>query len=147
MKFYIASRLENAEMVSKLAAVLKAAGHIQTYNWTEHGSVQDEDIGIINQVAENELRGVKSADMVIVLLPGARGTHTELGIALGCGNKDIIICAETNDALLQDGRTCSFYWTTGTIHIIGGFDKWLVEILQTARRIDSERQIDETYGG
>jgi len=39
MKFYIASRLENADIVKRVAAVLKAAGHTHTYDWTEHGSV------------------------------------------------------------------------------------------------------------
>ena len=35
MRFYIASGLENAETVSKLAKVLTAAGHTHTYDWTK----------------------------------------------------------------------------------------------------------------
>ena len=69
MKFYIASRLENAEMVKRVAEVLKAAGYIHTYDWTEHGSVQNEGQERIIQVAENEKVGVLNADMVIVILP------------------------------------------------------------------------------
>ena len=37
MKFYIASRLENAEDVKKLAAVLKAYNWEQTYDWRSDG--------------------------------------------------------------------------------------------------------------
>ena len=137
MKFYIASRLENAEIVKRVAAVLKAAGHIHTYDWTEHGSVKKEAEARITEVAEKERDGVIDAQMVIVILPGGRGTHSELGIALGSGSKQIIICAETDDAFQQDDRTCAFYWNYGTTRITGSIDTWLAEILFRARRIDN----------
>lgn len=129
MKFYIASRLENAETVKRVAAVLKAAGNQQTYDWTTHGSVQKDGEKRIHEVAENEKAGVMAADMVIVLLPGGRGTHAELGIALGSGKKDIIICAENDDLFLQDERTCAFYWNDNVARVSGPMDDWLRTIL------------------
>ena len=133
MKFYIASRLENAEEVSTLAEVLKAAGHTHTYDWTAHGSAKDE---VMEQVARNELRGVMAADIVIILLPGGRGTHAELGIALGSSCESIIICAKDDGASQQDGWPCPFYWNTGVKRVVGDMAAWLVEILQTARAVD-----------
>jgi len=132
MKFYIASKLENAEIVKRVAEVLKSAGHVHTYDWTEHGSVENEGPARIAEVAEKERSGVTAADMVIVILPGGRGTHTELGIALG-REKPIIICAETDDAFQQDERTCAFYWNAEVSRVVGAIDVWLREILCRAR--------------
>ena len=135
MKFYIASRLENADTVKRVAAVLKAAGHEHTYDWTTHGSVQKEGEARITEVAEKEKAGVLSADIVIVILPGGRGTHAELGIAIGAG-KPIIICAENDDAFQQDDRTCAFYWNHCiTKRVIGQIDDWFREIFEATRFI------------
>jgi nucleoside 2-deoxyribosyltransferase len=136
MKFYIASKLENAETVKRVAAVLKAAGHDHTYDWTEHGSVQKEGQERLTQVAELEKNGVKEADMIIVILPGGRGTHAELGIALGAGVKSIIICAEKDDLFQADESTCAFYWNYAVTRVTGQIDDWLTEILNQARRLD-----------
>lgn len=81
-KFYIASKLENAPQVRWLADRLKAQGWEHTYDWTVHGSVQG-DPELCQQVSMNETDGVLEADVVIVLLAGGRGTHAELGIAIG----------------------------------------------------------------
>lgn len=132
MRFYIASGLENAETVRRVAEVLKAAGHTHTYDWTEHGNVQNEGQERMTEVADLEKRGVLNADMVIVLLPGGRGTHVELGIGIG-SDKDIIICAENEDLFMQDERTCAFYWGRSVRTAIGQIDEWLREILYLSR--------------
>jgi hypothetical protein len=114
MKFYIASRLENAERVKQLKRELEAMGHEHSYDWTVHGSVQNEGYETISRVAKAEAHGVLEADLVIVLLPGGRGTHTELGIALGdalCRAPKLIgILSESGEIDFgNDGRTCAFY--------------------------------------
>lgn len=86
MKFYIASKLENAENVRRLAVVLVAAGWEHTYDWTAHGNVRGDgpvDLARVRLVGRAEARAVLLADVVIVLLPGGRGTHVEMGIAIG----------------------------------------------------------------
>lgn len=135
MKFYIASRLENAEMVKRVADVLKAAGNMQTYDWTVHGSVQNEGEERIREVARAEKKGVMDAQMVIVLLPGGRGTHSELGIALGSGCPNIIICAENADMFQSDERTCAFYWDSAVTQVVGRMDEWLKTIFSQAKYI------------
>ena len=106
--FYIASRLENAAAVRALVAQLTSWGWVQSYDWTAHGSVQAGGEARIREVALLETRGVLRADLVIVLLPGGRGTHTELGIALGSG-KRVILVAYFGEDLDEKGRTCAFY--------------------------------------
>lgn len=138
MKFYIASRLENAETVRRVAAVLIAAGHKQTYDWTTHGSVQREGEKRITEVAQDETEGVKAADLVIVLLPGGRGTHVELGIAIGF-NKSILLCAANKDLFMQDERTCAFYHHPITECVLGPMDYWLTRALQIGNAFDYAR--------
>lgn len=109
MKYYIATALERAADHTLVRDAMAAAGHQITYDWTAHGSVQSEGLARIREVAELETHGVLAADLVIVLLPGGRGTHAELGIAIGAG---IPILLHTEDEGLlsgSSGRTCAFY--------------------------------------
>lgn len=80
MRFYVAGRLTNDERVSRMIRALEAEGHECAYDWTAHGSLQ-HDPSRWPEVAEKELQGVIDSDFVIVF-PGARGTHVELGAAL-----------------------------------------------------------------
>lgn len=112
--FYIASKLENEKEVRKLAAILKSWGHRHTYDWTAHGAVYrddakpEENAQACAEVAEKEMNGVRTADVVIVLTPGGRGTHAELGMALALGKRVIMAGLERHLAG-SDGRPCAFY--------------------------------------
>lgn len=146
MKFYIASKLENAEAVSRVARALKAAGHIHTYDWTVHGSVQDKGEQRIREVAEAEKQGVLDADVVIVILPGGRGTHAELGIALGAGNKEIVICAADNSLFLANTSTCAFYWNMGIHRVVGTEEAWLKTLLKVYGKITPMNRLTKRIG-
>lgn len=141
MRFYIASRLENARTVKQMATVLRAAGHTHTYDWTTHGSVQCEGEARISEVAAAETRGILFADLVIVLLPGGRGTHTELGIALGAGGKDILICAHDDSLFLHDERTCAFYHFPTVMRFVGPLYQQMARALEMGRTLDAHRAI------
>lgn len=108
-KFYIASRLENASRVKALKAILENQGWIHSYDWTVHGSVQNAGARVIREVAEAEARGVDDAHVVVVLLPGGRGTHTELGMAIALRKRIVILSESEEIDFGQDGRTCAFY--------------------------------------
>lgn len=85
MKFYIASKLENAAQVCELRDLLTAAGWQITYDWTVHGSVRGPAVGCANpirDVAQAETDAVTAAEVFIMLLPGGRGAHVEFGIAI-----------------------------------------------------------------
>lgn len=137
MKFYIASRLDNADQVKKLAAVLKAFGWEQTYDWTKHGSVQDKGEVALSHAAEGELAGIRIADIVIVLLPGGKGTHAELGAA-NMWKKPVFLWSETPDPFKFDENTCAFYWNENVHRIIGDILNLVIILFEfaTSKRFD-----------
>lgn len=119
--YYIASGLPNFEAVRALKSILDEAGWEHTYDWTVHGSVQTEGAARLAEVAAEESYGVVMADVVIVLLPGGRGTHTELGMAIGLADIDpgghggaqdpriVIYSADPEVFSGTSGTTCAFY--------------------------------------
>ena len=136
MRFYIATGLVNAEHARKPADVLRRNGHEQTYEWTTHGDIRHEGAERMSEVAFNELRAVRDAELVVALLPGGQGTHTELGVALATrSNKRIILWSETGDEFAFDNRTCTFYFHPAAERVVCPFEE-LLEILNTDR-IDS----------
>ena len=117
MKFYIATRLERADDHRIAREVLEAAGHQITYDWTVHGSVKDEGVSRIREVAMAELGGVRDADFVVVLLPGGRGTHAELGAATVLG-KPVYLIARPGSRVLDTGaETSAFYHAVGVLRL------------------------------
>ena len=123
LHIYVATGLEYAHRARLVGCALRAAGHKITYDWTTHGSVQGEGFDRLAEVAQAERDGVAVADLVIAILPGGRGTHVEIGMALGYGIPVAL--------LIQDGcydAECAFYslpeidrrgWTTLTELIDG----------------------------
>lgn len=108
MKFYIASKLENHAAVNRLRDQLVALGHEQTYDWTTHGAVYRSGLDRIVHVADAERNGVFQADFIVVLWPGGRGTHVEMGIAIGLEKKVHFISA-VEDHHGATPETCAFY--------------------------------------
>ena len=108
MKYYIATKLENAAAHRKLAEELKKMRHDLTYNWTLHGAVWSEGMRRIRDVATAEAAGVCTADCVIMLWPGGRGTHVELGMALAL-NKCVVIISNEEEHHRPGPNTCCFY--------------------------------------
>ena len=116
--FYIASGLERASEVALLCAVLEKRGMHPTYKWWLHGGVQNEGPTRIAEVAEAEIDGVERARVVIVLLPGGRGPHVELGAALGKqlmfykleGFYDPCEIIVVGDTFMGKSTECAFYY-------------------------------------
>lgn len=100
MKYYIATKLENHKAHNELRDWLNSQGHQITFDWTINGPVWTKGLLVINTIAHLETLGVLDCDVLIMLWPGGRGTHVELGIALGT-NKRIFILASS--------ETCAFY--------------------------------------
>lgn len=133
MRFYIATALKNAERVKRVAETMIRNGHEQVYDWTEHGDIRHEGKERMCEVAFNEIRAVRDAELVLVLLPGGFGTHTELGAAIASrSNKRIILWSETGDEFNSDGNTVGFYFHSAIERVVCEFDK-LLEILDADR--------------
>lgn len=110
MRFYVASGLANRELAKKLIEHLSGLGHIVTYDWTLHGDVRESGEDMLLSVSVNEARAVCDAELVVLLLPGGCGTHTELGLAIASrANKRIIVWSEMGKEFLSGENTCVFY--------------------------------------
>ncbi len=122
MKFYIASKLDNYGQVRSLAAKLKAAGWVHTYDWTnewtQQGFVKETDKETLQSISEKEFEGVANADIVVVLTPRGRGTHTEFGMAIAL-DKTVFLCHSDDTFFKCDDNTSSFYFYPKVIRLIG----------------------------
>jgi hypothetical protein len=105
MKFYVASSFKNIEIVRDVVRRLCNKGHIQTYDWTENKDVttfvQLRDIG------QKEKEAVIESDCIIVVFPAGKGSHVELGIALGMGKK--IYLYSPDNGINNFENTSTFY--------------------------------------
>jgi predicted Rossmann-fold nucleotide-binding protein len=125
MKFYVASSFINIEQVRYVSGKLKSMGHIHTYDWTQNERASTlEDL---RQIGQLERDAVKEADFVVVILPGGKGSHIELGIALGLNKK--IILYSPDQSIYNFTTTSTFYHLTEVERFIGTLDE-LVEFLE-----------------
>lgn len=125
MKYYLASGVENANRVNEAAAVLNANGHERTYDWTTHGSVAHAEEIFKTHVAATEAQAVADAELVAVLLPGAKGTHAELGMALAGNAKRVLIWSESAAPFDGTEGYCVFYHHPKAERFTGPFDDFL----------------------
>lgn len=147
MKIYVASGLANIERAAWLNTQLRGQGHDITYDWTIHGPAGHLGAAGLGRIAEKEAQGVLAADLLIALLPGARGTHVEIGMALAAG-RPVIIWDETRQAFTDMPTTCAFYFHPRVLRVQGPVDMaqlarlladaWLVWTPQPERALESE---------
>ncbi len=136
MRFYIATGLENAQRAKQLSAVLTKNGHELTYDWTVHGDIRQLGEAKMSETAFSEIRAVRDAELFVVLLPGGKGTHAELGAALASrSNKRVIIWSETGKEFNSNSDSCAFYFHPCTERICCSFVELLTKL--DADRIDT----------
>jgi nucleoside 2-deoxyribosyltransferase len=108
MKYYIATSTERMGAHNAARDLLNELGHEITKDWTTHGSVRNTTFARLQEVAHEMVQGVMDADFVLVLLPGGKGTHTELGLSLASGKK-VFIHSEDPQAFALGPQVCAFY--------------------------------------
>jgi nucleoside 2-deoxyribosyltransferase len=128
MKFYIATSTSRMSAHNLVREELKKAGHTITYDWTSHGSVRDTTLARLREVAHAEFQGILEADFVLVLLPGGKGTHAELGFSLGI-QKPVFIHSEDPTAFELGPQACAFYHHSEVVRLVGPIER-CVEFLQ-----------------
>ena len=92
-RFYVASSFRTLVNVWHVAQALNSKGYVNTYDWTQNASARDADtitLSDLRSIGQHEKDAVMGADVVIVLLPGGKGTHVELGIAIAQGKRTIL---------------------------------------------------------
>lgn len=131
LRVYVASRLENAENVKTVYRRLREIGCDITYDWTTHGSVGHLGAARVAEVATLEAKAVEKAGTVIVLLPGGRGTHVELGISITLGTVTIV---HSEDPSLFDcvagGSPCAFYFARPVFRVVSPLE-WFITNLES----------------
>lgn len=126
-KFYIATSLKRMKEHNLVRDHLIQNGHEITYDWTFHGSQKYTSLERLAEIGKLQKQAVKHADVVVVLLPGGKGTHAELGMALGFG-KPILLHSETSTSFALGEEICSFYCCSGVTQLVNLLPDVLNEI-------------------
>lgn len=108
MKYYIATSTSRMPFHNTVRGHLKQLGHEITYDWTTHGSVRHTSLSRLQEVAQLEFQGILDADFVLVLLPGGKGTHAELGFSIA-SRKKVFIHSEDPKTFEIGPEICAFY--------------------------------------
>lgn len=109
-RFYVASSFRNIVNVRYVAQTLESKGYVNTYDWTQNASVRGAGavtVGELRSIGQHERDAVMSADVVVILLPGGKGTHVELGIAIAQGTRTIL---HSPDGAINDLETTSTFY-------------------------------------
>ncbi|NKE04076.1 group-specific protein [Mesobacillus selenatarsenatis] len=129
-KFYVASSFRNMDAVMYVSKQLVHQGYMYTYDWTKNVKAREgntlllEDLKVIGQ---HEKNAVKESDFIVVILPGGKGTHIELGIALGLGNK--IFLYSSDRAIDHVETTSTFYHLPEVEKCYGTLDELVDKII------------------
>ncbi|MBY6035868.1 group-specific protein [Fictibacillus nanhaiensis] len=120
MKFYMASGFQNKELVKEMSLrIEETLGWKLTYDWTQNSRAQTvEDLA---DIGAKEFKAVMESNVVIVILPGGKGCHTELGIALG--NQKHVFLYDPNRILNQLSEATTFYFLPEVKHWNGKLDE------------------------
>jgi nucleoside 2-deoxyribosyltransferase len=116
MDVYLASTLSNAPRVREIRDRLVAIGAVVTYDWTTHNGGQQlyvPDPPGKRIVANLEFTGIAKAKCLLAIMPGAMGTHFELGAAYVLG-KPIVILYDTPES--KTARWPAFHHLEGIVH-------------------------------
>jgi hypothetical protein len=103
--FYLSTQRDRNAEATPLLEALAARGWKRTFDWAKLEPASESDYA---NLAVAEIAGIHDADVVIVILPGGRGTHVEIGAALGMG-KPVVLHAPTREKLEEPYR-CAFHY-------------------------------------
>ena len=109
-RFYVASSFKNIVNVRYVAQTLESKGYVNTYDWTQNASERDAGtvtVGDLRSIGQHERDAVMGADVVVILLPGGKSTHVELGIAIAQGRRTIL---HSPDEVINNLETSSTFY-------------------------------------
>ncbi|KAD3455971.1 group-specific protein [Arthrobacter yangruifuii] len=109
-RFYVGSSFKNIANVRYVAQTLESKGYVNAYDWTQNASARDAGTAALEDlrsIGQQERDAVMRADVVVILLPGGKGTHVELGIAIAQGRRTILHSADQD--INNPATTSTFY--------------------------------------
>ncbi|WP_099159017.1 group-specific protein [Virgibacillus ndiopensis] len=122
MKFYIASSFANKQAVHYISQKLMLKGYTQTYDWTKNQRATTN--AQLHAIGTLEKQAVADCDVFLLLLPAGKGSHVELGIALGLGKRVHIYSSEQIDP----ANASTFYYLDGVERFFGEVDDFIKKI-------------------
>ncbi|MGF2615784.1 group-specific protein [Rossellomorea vietnamensis] len=126
MKFYTASSFKNIESVRYVNEELKRIGYIHTYDWTQNDRASSQ--GDLERIGREEKRAVIASDFIIVILPAGKGSHIEMGIAIGLEKK--IMLYSPNEEVNDRALTSTFYHLPEVEKCFGSLDDLISKIIE-----------------
>lgn len=105
MKFYVASSFQNKEIVRVVSEKLMNNGWHHTYDWTQNNRACS--LEALQKIGMLEKQAVADSDVVIVILPGGKGSHIELGMAIAWQKKTFLY--SPNFEAMDMETTSTFY--------------------------------------
>lgn len=122
MKFYIASSLQNKQLVKYVSMKLCSEGYSPTYDWTINQRATTVDQ--LQRIGTLEKNAIAACDIFILLLPAGKGSHVELGMAIALSKWVYIYTAEEMDP----ATASSFYYVDGVERFHGTIDDFIERI-------------------
>lgn len=132
-KFYVASSFKNIETVRYVSQQLVKRGFIHTYDWTknERASTFDD----LKAIGTQEKNAVIESDFLIVLIPAGKGSHIELGIALGQGKK--IYLYSPDDQINHFETTSTFYHLPEVEKCMGTIEELIERVVERNSNVNN----------
>lgn len=119
-KIYVATSFGAWKQQRRIATYLRE--HLSaelTYDWSKDataGRAEDETPELMVEAGARDLKGVVDCDVLVVLLPGGRGTHFEMGVASALG-KPVVIWSSEQDMRDQAAHLCPFHFLPGMTRV------------------------------
>jgi hypothetical protein len=132
-KFYVASSFRNIDAVRYVISQLVSIRYIHTYDWTRNAVAREENTLTMEDlitIGQNEKKAVLESDFIVVILPGGKGTHIELGMSIAQGKQ--VFLYSPDGAIDNVETTSTFYHLPGVEKCYGTLDD-LVEKISEAR--------------
>jgi nucleoside 2-deoxyribosyltransferase len=128
-KFYVASSFRNVDAVRYVISQLVSNGYVHTYDWTRNAKAREENTLTVEDlitIGQSEKKAVLESDFIVVILPGGKGTHIELGVAIGQGKR--VFLYSPDRAIDNVETTSTFYHLPGVEKCYGTLDDLLEKI-------------------
>ena len=130
MNFYVASSFQNKKVVNEVSLLLKQLGWHHTYNWTQSERVTS--LEALQKIGMLEKQAIANSDVVVVILPGGKGSHIELGLAIAWGKKIFLYSPDLEALNMQ--TTSTFYHLPGVQICEGSVQELMSTILSSSQK-------------
>lgn len=133
IRFYVATTFDNWPEAKRYADALEAAGMTLALDWWKYhpANMPSTFRPDLSAIALAEVAAIVSSSVLIVLMPGGRGTHTELGVAIASGASVVLVGPEVGDT---DHAAVPFYWLPNVMRVAMPSTHWaLADMVATIR--------------